>query len=441
MKKRVCLCVIVVFVCMHFGGAKIVYADVAQTEKVTINEQELFSQSAVLMDGVTGRVLYGKNEDAVLPMASTTKIMTCILALEYADLEEVVTASAYASSQPKVKLFVKKGEQFLLKDLLYSLMLESHNDSAVAIAEHIGAKISGLENDLEDVVHRSEKQSKEVVKVFADYMNQKARSLQCYETYFVTPNGLDGTEVYHDDAGEVIERIHSTTATELAKIMSYCILNSPQKEVFLHITGTYHYSFQNIDKTKTYACKNHNAFLNMMDGAISGKTGYTGKAGYCYVGALERDGRYFVVALLNSGAYGNKTKKWIDTKKLMLYGTTYFHYKTIYKGGIKTEPVEVYHAKPVAKDYYKKVFVETSIPEEKEIQFLMADWEEAEVSITQEKSLFAPVRKNQIVGAVEVLLNGEVKAHFPVVCMKEIAEKTYFDTLKYIVYLYNLKAS
>ena len=99
---------------------------------------QLYAQSAVLMDADSGRVLYGKNTEDILPMASTTKIMTCILALEYGNPEEIVEVSAYAATMPKVKLYVRQGEKYRLKDLLYSLMLESHNDSAVVIAEAVG---------------------------------------------------------------------------------------------------------------------------------------------------------------------------------------------------------------------------------------------------------------------------------------------------------------
>ena len=106
---------------------------------------ELYAQAAVLMDASSGRVLYEKNGEEVLAMASTTKIMTCIIALENADLEEMVDVSAYAASMPKVKMYIKKGERYRLGDLLYSLMLESHNDSAVAIAEHIGKRFLSKE--------------------------------------------------------------------------------------------------------------------------------------------------------------------------------------------------------------------------------------------------------------------------------------------------------
>ena len=101
------------------------------------DDSQLHAVSAVLMDGYSGRILYEKNGFEVLPMASTTKIMTCILALEYGDLDDMLTVSSYASSMPQVRLGVHSGERYRLEDLLYSLMLESHNDVAVVIAEGI----------------------------------------------------------------------------------------------------------------------------------------------------------------------------------------------------------------------------------------------------------------------------------------------------------------
>ena len=129
----------------------------------------LNSRAAVLLDGDTGRILYGKNETEVLPMASTTKIMTCILALENAGPDTEVLISDRAASMPEVKLHVRKGERYCLRDLLYSMMLESHNDSAAAIAEAVGGSVEN----------------------FADMMNRKAVELGCEDTYFLTPNGLD----------------------------------------------------------------------------------------------------------------------------------------------------------------------------------------------------------------------------------------------------------
>jgi len=147
--------------------------------------------------------------------ASTTKIMTCILALENGKEDDIVTVSAYAASMPNVQLNIEEGEQYYLKDLLYSLMLESHNDSAVAIAEHIGGSVEG----------------------FSALMNEKAKELGCSNTCFLTPNGLDAS---------VGEDTHGTTAHDLALIMRYCSWQSPRAERFLEITQTNAYSFTSL---------------------------------------------------------------------------------------------------------------------------------------------------------------------------------------------------
>lgn len=231
---------------------------------------ELYAQSAVLMDGDSGRVLFEKNGEEQRPMASTTKILTCILVLENAGLAEVACVSAKAAAQPQVRLGVREGEQYQIKDLLLSLMLESHNDAAVILAEHVGKSLEG----------------------FAHMMNQKAAEIGCEKYHFVTPNGLDG-----EDAGGQ----HSITAGDLAKIMRYCIRLSPKREEFLAVTRTDSHSFTDVEGKRSFSCVNHNAFLGMMEGALSGKTGFTGKAGYCYVGALQRGEKTFIVVLLACG--------------------------------------------------------------------------------------------------------------------------------------------
>lgn len=257
----------------------------------------LYSLSACLMDADSGRVLYEKEGNVHRANASTTKIMTLILTLERADLGDSVIVSERASRQPDVQLNINSGEKYRLEDLCYSMMLESHNDSAVAIAEHIGGSVEG----------------------FAVLMNEKAKELGCERTYFITPNGLD--EVDQTD-------FHGTTAVELAKILSYCIARSPKAEDFLKITRTQEYSFSDMSGKRSFTCRNHNAFLHMMDGALTGKTGFTADAGYCYAGALEQDGRVFVVALLGCGWPNNKTYKWKDCKKLFTYGLDHYEYQT-----------------------------------------------------------------------------------------------------------------
>ena len=203
-------------------------------------EDELYAGSACLMDGQSGRILYEKNGFTKKANASTTKILTCILALEQGSLSDTVTVSKRAAGQPPVHLGAREGETFLLEDLLYSLMLESHNDTAVMIAEHIGGSVEG----------------------FAQLMNQKAELIGCENSYFITPNGLDDA----DQNGS-----HGMTAADLARVMRYCIMESPKKETFLEITGTSSYTFWNREETIIYNCHNHNAFLSMMPGALSGE--------------------------------------------------------------------------------------------------------------------------------------------------------------------------
>lgn len=277
--------------------AESIHAKKAETEQAIEEPENLYALSACMMDADSGRVLFEKEGNVHRANASTTKIMTLILTLEQADLDETVEISARAARQPDVQLNVKEGEQYRLGDLCYSLMLESHNDSAVAIAEHVGGS----------------------VEQFAALMNEKADEIGCENTYFLTPNGLD-----EKDAKD----FHGTSAIDLAKIMRYCVAQSPKAEQFLEITRMPSYTFSDISGKRSFQCNNHNAFLQMMEGALSGKTGFTGAAGYCYVGALSRDGKTLIVSLLGCGWPNNKTYKWKDCRTLFNYGLENYEYMT-----------------------------------------------------------------------------------------------------------------
>lgn len=354
----------------------------------------LYAQSAVLMDADSGRVLFEKNGSDVKAMASTTKIMTCILALEYGDEDAVVTFSDYAARQPKVHLGAASGETFYLKDLLHSLMLESHNDTAVAIAEAVSGD----------------------VKTFAGLMNQKAKEIGCENTYFITPNGLDAS----DENGT-----HSTTAVDLARIMSYCITASSKKDRFLEITSTSQYSFSNLEGKRTYSCTNHNAFLTMMEEAISGKTGFTAEAGYCYVGAVKSEGRTFVVALLACGWPNNKSYKWADMKKLVAYGMESYQYRGI-EVAPKLEQITVLNGIPESGELFGSTEIDVQVTnQEEELSVLMNQNEEVEVRVEQKKILSAPVKKGEEAGEVTCILDGKVIARYPVVVKSSVQEKNF----------------
>lgn len=383
---------------------------------------DLYARGAVLMDADSGRILYGKEEDVALPMASTTKIMTCILALERGNLEDEVEISSYAASQPQVHLGAAKGERFYLRDLLYSLMLESHNDSAVAIAEHIGGSVEG----------------------FAELMNEKAKEIGCEDTHFITPNGLDAVEMI-----DGTEYRHSTTAKDLALIMRYCIMISPQREIFLDITRAANYGFANRQGNRSYSCTNHNAFLNMMDGALSGKTGFTGGAGYCYVGALRREDRTFIVALLACGWPNHKTYKWVDTRKLMEYGLENYEYQNIYKE-VELKPVKILEGIPWLKGYdpYAEVTVELEIqdgsgkgagdPAAGELDFLLSASDEVRIDVFYAGELEAPVIKGTKAGKVIYNLNGETVKEYDLVLKSSVDKKDLRYMGKYILQEYLL---
>lgn len=393
-------------------------------------ELSLYATAAVLMDADTGRVLYEKNGEEFLSNASTTKIMTCILALENADLNEIVEASAYAASMPKVKLFMKEGEHFYLRDLLYSLMLESHNDSAVAIAEHVGGSMEG----------------------FADMMNEKAAQIGCENTWFITPNGLDATQTIIDGEGNMVEYAHGTTASDLARIMAYCAFYSPKAEEFLTITRTASYFFSS-EEGRSFSCSNHNAFLNMMEGALTGKTGFTNKAGYCYVGALERDGKRFTIALLACGWPNNKTYKWADSKELFTYGLEHYSYHGFSEAVYDTRvlnPIPVLEGQ--TEDLDQTAYVEVELLEGnvtpdgldyfgaepdagEEWQVLLSEDESIEAVWKVYTELNAPISSGEEIGYIRYMLGdtilredkivtvGEVKAIDFFWCFRQIWEK------------------
>ncbi|MCI8374801.1 MAG: D-alanyl-D-alanine carboxypeptidase [Lachnospiraceae bacterium] len=353
--------------------------------------RQLYAQSAVLMDADSGRVLFEKNGYEQRPMASTTKIMTLIVTLENANLDEIVTVSQYAAGMPDVQLGIRAGEQYRLGDLLYSLMLESHNDSAVAIAEHVGGSVEG----------------------FAEMMNAKARDIGCFHTYYITPNGLDAT----DEGG-----IHSTTAEDLARTMRYCIMQSPKREEFLTITRASSYSFGDTEGLRSFTVGNKNAFLTMMEGALSGKTGFTNNAGYCYVGALRREERTFIVALLACGWPNNRSYKWSDTRKLMSYGLEHYTYREIWEEpALSTLPVRGGIPKSGSLDDVAYTRTELAAGATAgHLSLLLSQEEQVTVEANLPDSLTAPVEPGTIIGSVRYYLDGEIVQIYPITAVDRV---------------------
>ena len=348
---------------------------------------ELHALSAVLMDGDSGRVLYEKDGKTPLANASTTKVLTCIVALESSPGDDYVQVSRNAASQPEVRLGLQKGEQYYLEDLLYSLMLKSHNDTAVAIAEHCGGTVEG----------------------FARMLNRKAKQIGCKDTYFITPNGLDA----QDENGK-----HHTTAEDLALIMLYAIKN----KTFLHISQTRDYTFSEITGKRTFSVHNANALLDMMDGVLAGKTGYTSQAGYCYVCAWEEEGKTFVVSLLGCGWPNHKTYKWSDTKKLLSYGAYNYDYETYWQEP-HTSKILVTDGVENMQNIGEKVYLRgkcsvTSEDREKEILLKKGEAVTCKTEIPQKVS--APVLKGEKLGRIAYYLDGKLIDSYPVYAERSV---------------------
>ena len=351
---------------------------------------QLYALSAALIDGDTGRVLYEKNGYDVRAMASTTKIMTLILALEYGNIDDLVTVSDYAAKMPDVQLNIKAGEQYILEDLLYSLILESHNDSAVAVAEHIGGD----------------------VEQFANMMNKKARELGLSSTYFITPNGLDAS----DEKG-----IHGTTAVELAQIMKYCIMESPKKEDFIRICQTRNHSFTDYNETRSFSVNNKNALLDMMSGVIAGKTGFTGDAGYCYVGAIEQDNKTYIVALLGCGWPNNKSYKWSDCKQLFNYGIENYNYTTVLDKSFELDTIKVL-------DGVDNEFLDICVKDE--VGLIVKEEEKITYEYILPKTVTAPVKEGDILGHVDIYIDDEIIATVNIYADENIEKKDFWYCFK-----------
>ncbi len=369
-------------------------------KNVHAKDLTLYARSALLMDASNGRVLYEENGYKVMPMASTTKIMTCILALEWLaeaseeEQKKAVMVSSYAARMPKVHLGMKEGEEYRLNDLLYSLMLESHNDTAVAIAEHIDGS----------------------VEKFAERMNEKARELGCENTNFITPNGLDAEEK---------GKAHSTTAYDLGLIASYAL----QNESFLEIIATKNYSFCELTKGRQFQVYNKNRFLDMMEGAVGIKTGFTGDAGYCFVGALERDGKKLVSVVLGSGWPPNKNWKWQDTILLMEYGDSEFVSKDLDKNYVY-EPVRVMDG------VCEFAEVEVEKKPAGDLKLLLSKEDKTTVKQEMEKEISAPVKKGTVIGYECYYVNDKLYKKYEIRTTESVELRTYFYCLRQIFMLY-----
>lgn len=349
----------------------------------------LQAKAAVLVEAQTGRVLYGKNESEFLPVASTTKIMTCLLALEQGTEEQICEVTSYAAGQPQVRLGVRAGQRFYLRDLLYAMMLESGNDVAVVVAEGI----AGSEE------------------AFAERMNEKAKELGMTKTYFVTPNGLD-----RDGNG--------SCALDLARLAQYAL----QNDAFLKIIAMRDYAFSDVDGKVTYTVTNHDAFLMQRKGALGIKTGFTGAAGYCFVGASWEEDRELIAVVLACGWPPQKTKKWEDMRTLFEYGKEQFAWQTVTSGKEHLAEIPVQNGRADV----------VSVGYQGEVCLLLRESDRIRVETRYPKSLEAPVQEGEQIGSVQVWLNDILQTEIPITAEQSVRRTVLEDCIQELLELFLL---
>ena len=350
-------------------------------------EPSVYAQGAVLMEYETGRVLWRKDMEKELPMASTTKIMTAIIALESGKTDETVEISQKAASAPKVKMGLIKGEKYKLNDLLYPLMLVSANDAAVAVAEHIGTTVEG----------------------FAEMMNQKAKEIGAYNTEFVTPNGLDKDN-------------HHSTAYDMALITRYALKN----EKFVDIINTPSKEISSLEGRR-FEFYNKNRLLREYEGALGVKTGFTGKAGNCFVGAAKRNGMTLISVVLASG-WGSlgKERKWSDTKALLDYGFENFKTEKVIEKGINTGTVTVLHS--------KEGYVDTETLSDGYVCISKEEKENLKTVFNTYKTVEAPVKKGDVLGMAEVFTSdGEKLCETEIISCRNIERHDFYESIKKVL--------
>lgn len=322
------------------------------------------AQAAILIENSTGRVLYNKNADVRLPMASTTKIMTAICALEHSNPDTMICVADGAVGIEGSSIYLAKDEKITIRDLLYGMMLNSGNDAATALA----LEISGS------------------VEEFAKLMTQTAKNIGAKNTNFVNACGL-----YEDE--------HYTTASDLAIISAYAMKNPD----FAEIVSTRQMKISNGDKGYPRVLKNHNRLLGMYDGCIGVKTGYTKKCGRCLVSCAMRDGVMLTCVTLNA------PDDWNDHMSLMDYGFSLCCLKTVASEG----------------DYCRTVSVEQSIGGVAKVSFkdslsyVAVDGFSDEVSVSYSflPELKAPLSEGQSVGTAQLFVSGTPVATSELICL------------------------
>ncbi|WP_432409502.1 D-alanyl-D-alanine carboxypeptidase family protein [Wukongibacter sp. M2B1] len=332
------------------------------------------AQCAIVMEVKTGRILYAKNINTKRPMASTTKIMTALVAMENRDLESIVKIPDEAVGVEGSSIYLRNDEKIKLKDLLYGLMLRSGNDSAVAIAHHVSGS----------------------VEEFSNLMNKKAKELGAKNSNFKNPHGL-----HHKD--------HYTTAYDLALITRAALLN----ENFKKIVSSKRWTAER-DGYNTFF--NKNKTLTQFKGGDGVKTGYTKAAGRCLVTSATRNGMQVLCVVLNDPNWFN------DCYSLM--GNTFNKYAP-YKVLDKNSDIKGFSVNKGQKDKsYMRVKKDIIIP--------IKDDEKSKVRTIIEcnEKYEAPIERSQKLGKAKVYIDDKLIATADLYSREDIDKKTFMDKIK-----------
>lgn len=350
-KKIIFLLIISCLTCVSISS-NMVFAD---TEERNVDVLAP-SRAMAVMEGNTYELLYGSAENMKLPMASTTKITTCIVAIEHAkDLNELVEINPAAVGIEGTSIYLKKGEKMPLKDLLIGLMLASGNDASVAIAYHIGGT-----------------QEK-----FVEMMNEYAKNVGAINTHYDNPHGLDSDT-------------HYTTAKDLALITSHALKNDTFKE----IVSTKFATIQGNDEVEHRYLKNKNRILFEDDTCIGVKTGFTDNAGRCLVNACDRGGMRIVSVVLNCGPMFEECKRLTNLADNEYQLTTFVEPYT-YVGAVQINNGDKEVVNLATIESFSKVIKK-------------AEKENYKVEVQVPSVLSAPITKNQEVGHIFVYYKDEV---------------------------------
>jgi D-alanyl-D-alanine carboxypeptidase (penicillin-binding protein 5/6) len=337
---------------------------------------DVSAKSAIVIEASTGKVLYSKNADDRRYPASTTKMLTLIVALENGNINDIVTTSPNASNTEGSTLWLAPGEQMKMLDLLYGMMLISGNDSTVAVAEHIAGSVDK----------------------YAKLMTAKAHAIGALNSNFTNTSGLPDPN-------------HYTTAADLARIAAYGYKNP----MFTQIVSTKHVVIPWPGKDHDRDLYNENKLLWLYEGANGVKTGYTDAAGRCLVSGAKRNGVQVIAVVLDSD------RMWDDSMKLLDFGFSQVSPLTLINQGDILKTVRVVNGKSDAVKLVAAGNVTVAAAEGEKDQFT--------TTVVAPNRIEAPIAKGQVIGAVKTFYKNREIASVDLIATENVERKSFFGLI------------